>query len=210
MMTESEILKLIRQTIRQELAQTLMGNITSTDDAYFTSVKRFDTDSEINDLRLIRPYGFASRPPSDTPTVAHPINGDPSHIVSLGDFDDTDRPLISSGDSAMYNELGKMVAITNVKIRIGSLVASNPLVLGDILQTFCDNLITILTTVLTAIETGPIAVTTTPGNPAPTYPALAIAIQTAITNLATLKTTLVDSPLTNFLSQESFTERIGL
>ena len=249
MMNEAEIIRLIKKTVRLELAQTLLGSITETDDEYTTSMTRFATDSEIEDLRLIRPYGFASRPNSGVTTVVHPVNGDPSHLLSLGDFDEGNRPSILEGESAVYGSsgqviytegtdifLGDYIPVTGTfvpnhraafhedgsyelgilesvssnaagEVFIGSPEAANPLVLGDILKNFCDQLITILTTALAAIEAGPLVITTTPGNPAPTSPQIIAAMATAITQINTLQSTLVDNPATNFISLTNFTER---
>lgn len=247
-MTEAELIKLIKRTVRLELAQITLGSVVDTDDSSTMSAQRFATDSQLDDLRMIRPYGFASRPPEDTATVIVPINGDPSHLIAVGDYDEN-RPDVDSGEAALYSSNGQTIwtADTDVfigdylsetgefltirraafhndgsyelgfestvssnadgEVFIGSPSASNPLVLGDILQTFCDQIITILTTALTAVQTGPIAITTTPGNPAPTSPVVIAALTTAVSNLATLKATYVTNPASNFISMTNFTER---
>ena len=90
-MTEPEILKLIKTQVRSELCQTLGGTIINTDDQYTCSLRRFAGDSPLNSVRMIRPYGLASRPSTATPTVVHPINGDPTHLIALGEYD-ANRP----------------------------------------------------------------------------------------------------------------------
>lgn len=248
-MTESEVIRLIKRTVRSELAQTFLGSTSDTNDSYVCSLSRFSTDSVQGNIRLIRPSGFTSRPFPGTTTVIHPINGDPSHLLSLGDFDEGNRPSIGEGESAMYGSSGQLaytdgtdyiigdynettgVIIPNSRAQfhfdgsfelgilksissnaagevfLGSTSADNPLVLGDILQTFCDQIITILNTALNAIGTGPIGITTTPGNPAPTAPGVTTAMTSAVSQLTSLKAQYVDSPTTNFLSITTFTER---
>lgn len=121
-MNESEIIRLIKRTVRSELAQTLGGYITDTDDAYLCSLKRFDADAEVDDIRIIRPYGFASRAPEKTPTVVHPINGDPSHLLSLGDFDTGNRPSIEDSESALYGSSGQVAYTSGSDFFIGDYV----------------------------------------------------------------------------------------
>jgi len=122
MMTESDIMRLIKRMVRQELAQTLGGFITDTDDQYLCSLKRFDDDAEVQNIRLIRPYGFASRPFEDTPTIVHPVNGDPSHLLSLGDFDSGNRPGIDAGESAQYGSTGQVAYTSGTDYIIGDYV----------------------------------------------------------------------------------------
>ena len=140
-MTESEIIKLIKNTVRTELAQTLLGFITETNDAYTTSIRRFSTDSEIGNLRIIRPYGMASRAPAGTGTVVHPVNGDPSHLLSLGDYDSITRPNCNSGESALYDAYGHIVYLSQSKMQFGSESSANPMILGDIVQTLFENIL---------------------------------------------------------------------
>ena len=249
-MTEAEIVQLIKRTVRLELAQTMGGKTTHTNDAYLCSIQRFALDAVTDNVRIIRPYGFVSRPLAGTPTIVHPINGDPSHLLALNDFDEGNRPAIDDGESAFYGssgqviftkgtdifigdynkstgvllplyraafhedgsyEIGQLKTVSSNasgEVFIGSPSASNPLVLGDILQSFCDQLLTILTNALQSIEAGPIAISSIPGSPAPTSPKVIADMQTAVNAIASLKSTLVDNAATNFISQQNFTERI--
>lgn len=248
-MTEPEVLRLIKQHIRTELCQTLGGSISQTDDQYTCSLTRFLTDSPINGARLIRPYGFTSRPKPTVPTVVHPINGDSTHLISLGDFDIDNRPNINDGEAALYGSSGQAVytngtdvaigdyqstngnflpmpraafhedgsyeigtlktVSSNVagEVFIGSPTASSPLVLGDVLATFLDQIIAVLSTALSAIQAGPIAISTNVGDPAPTAPGVVAALSSAVSSLAALQATYVDSPSTNFNSNSNFTQK---
>lgn len=104
-----EFLRMIKQMIRKEIAQMMLGNVTGTDDSYVGSQQRFATDSEIDNLRVCSPFGFVSRPPAGTPCVVAPINGDPSHLVILNQFDTETRPTIEDTESAMYGPAGQLL-----------------------------------------------------------------------------------------------------
>lgn len=206
-MTEAELHREVVKIVRQELAPILMANITATQDVYRASAQRSLNETPIDNMRLIQPYGFASRPPKGTQALMVPVASDPTHINVVGQFDQN-RPPVNDGESCLYGPDGAIVYMqTGKNIRIGSLTSASPLVLGDILKTFTDGFIDAVVSALTDIVTGPVAVTTTPGNPAPTHPTLIAALNTVITNLNTLKSQYVDTASTNFLSQKNFTER---
>lgn len=188
-MNESEIIRLIKQTVRLELAQTLLGLTTKTQDSYRASVQRFATDTEINNLRVIRPYGMASRAPAGTGTVVHPVNGDPSHLLSLGDFDSTGRPSLNNGESALYDAYGHIVYLSQNKMQFGSESSANPMMLGDIVQTLFENILDAISNHI-HISGAPGYSTTTP------------------TNAATFNS-LKSSPVTDgkILSEKCYTEK---
>lgn len=121
-MNEGDIARLIKDTIRQELAQTLMASVTSSDTLSGSiDALRFSTDSELQNLQLIRPYGFASRPPAGTQTVLHPINGDPSNIIAIGEADQT-RPSLGPGEAALYGSSGQLVYSDGTNLFMGDYV----------------------------------------------------------------------------------------
>jgi len=122
MMTEGEIIAIIKKQVRFALAQTLGGYITSTTDSYLCSLKRFDADSEMSGIRQIKPYGFCSRAPENTPTIVHPINGDPSHLLSLNDFDEGNRPAVGDGETAIYGSSGQVIYTSGTDVIIGDYV----------------------------------------------------------------------------------------
>ena len=110
--------------------------------------------------------------------------------------------------AVLYGPDGQVVYMqAGGKILIGSKAAASPLVLGDILQAFCDQLISIVSGIVSDISTGPVAITTTPGNPAPTYPALVTALEARTAALTSAKSQYVDTASSNFLSKDNFTER---
>lgn len=111
---------------------------------------------------------------------------------------------------------------TSVYIGRGGLInPTEPLVLGNVLKTQqgalydkISDLIDKLSAILDTIITGPVAITTTPGNPSPTYPTLAASLTAQKALLTALKATVVadkalyvTAPLTNVVSAVAFTER---
>lgn len=138
-MDQNDLLRRIRQMIRTEIARTLLGSITTTDNSFLTSVKRFSTDSEMGGLRLIRPYGIASRPPKGTNTVVHPNNGDPTHLISLGDFD-LNRPIIESNEVCLYSSGGQIVYMENGgNVTIGDYLPATGIILPTYRAKFSQN-----------------------------------------------------------------------
>lgn len=81
-----------------------------------------------------------------------------------------------------------------------------PLVLGNTLKTFLDNVLTRIDAVLTLLQ-GSTQLTTTPGNPTAPNAATNLLIEAQRTALAADKLTYSTTALTNFLSQISYTER---
>lgn len=207
-MSEAEIIRLIEQVLRQKLAPPQMGSIVSTQDSMRATTQFYATDAPKKNQRLIQPYGFASRPPAKMDTLIIPVDHNTTHLNVVGQFDATRPALAQEGEVALYGPDGQLIYMKKGgKILIGSNAAASPMVLGDILQNFCDQLISIIDGALTDIKTGPVAVTTTPGNPAPTHPTLIAALTARKTALATAKSNFVDTAATNFLSKNNFTER---
>lgn len=108
-MTESEIMALVKRMVKYEMAQMMLGTVTKTTDSYNGSAQRFSTDGEIPNMRIMSSYGLASRPPVGMTTVMAPVNGDPTHLMMLSNFDQGNRPILNSGESAVYGLTGQMV-----------------------------------------------------------------------------------------------------
>lgn len=89
----------------------------------------------------------------------------------------------------------KVMLTADGTVRVGKQGSSQtePMVLGSVLVSFLDGIISTLKTV-------PAGLTTTPGNPVTVSPAL-------IAALDILKGTYIDTPSTNIVSQVAFTER---
>lgn len=140
-MTESEIIKLIKDVVRRELAHTYMCTMTSTQDSNRASMQRFSSEGTSDGLRMIQPYGVASRPPSGMPAVVSPINSDPTHLNITGQFD-SNRPSMQSGEVCLYGPQGQIIYFDNSgKTHLGSQTSNQPLVLGTNLNTWATDLV---------------------------------------------------------------------
>lgn len=144
-MMESEILKLIKKTVREELAPILMGSVVANKDQMRSDIKRFSDEGPIRGLRNIQPFGLGSRPPSGTDCVVAPVNSDVTHLNILGHFD-KDRPEIQDGETILYNAQGQQIYLEGGKIHIGKKTTSNPAPVGNELKAFLLELISWLET----------------------------------------------------------------
>lgn len=103
-----EIDPLIRRIIREEIAHAGMGRIVETTGAYRASLKRFLNDPPHQNMRLIQPYGLASRPLPTMEAMILPVGGDPTHINVVGQ-NDTQRPATDPGEVCLYSQYGQKV-----------------------------------------------------------------------------------------------------
>lgn len=138
-MTEGQVRGVIRKVIRQELAQILLGSTTANKDQFYSSVQRFD-ETPIDNNRKILPFGISSRAPVGTQGLVVPVNGDPTHLVVVGDFD-ANRPTLNDGESMLYDQFGHVVYCSESKIQIGTKAAAENFVLGQVFKTFANNLL---------------------------------------------------------------------
>lgn len=133
-MTEQEIIAKVRDVIRQELAQTLLGRVSSTTGDFRSKAKRFQYSDNDFDARLIQQYGLASRPKSGMQSIISPLNADPTHLVVMGQFDDG-RPKIEENEVCLYGPTGKVVYMKeDSTIHMGALTAAQQAVLGNVLS----------------------------------------------------------------------------
>lgn len=140
-MTETEIITLIKKTVRKELAQIMMCQITSTQDSNRASMQRFAAEAPSSNLRLIMPYGVASRPPNSMEAMIAPINSDPTHLNIIGQFD-ANRPTMNEGEVCLYGPQGQVVYFNNAgETHLGSETSNQPIILGTNLNTWATNLI---------------------------------------------------------------------
>lgn len=137
-----EIEKIIRETVKQELAATLMGKIVSTTDKFRASAQRFPTETPIPNQRIISPYGLASRAKAGMECLVGAINNDPTHLGIVG-VNDTGRPTVQDGEVSLYGPDGQQLYLKNGgTIHQGSQAADEPVVLGNVLVEFMINLLT--------------------------------------------------------------------
>ena len=137
--------------------------------------------------------------------------------ILISDYSPSTGAILPVGRASFHEdgayELGTLKSVSSNalgEVFIGSPQANSPMVLGDILAQFCDQLITALSSALTAIQSGPIATigpTVNPGDPATTAPGVASAMASALSALTELQATFVDSSSTNFNSNSNFTQK---
>jgi hypothetical protein len=152
-----DLYPLVRQIVREELAQMLMGKVTATTADGRATARRFKDEPPIKNMRLIQPYGLASRPKPDTECVVAPINGDPSHLIVLGQNDKNRPGILQAGEVALYGPDGQLVHFKNggatrmsspgsttvvaPTVVLGSDSADEPFVLGKVFKLWEQNLI---------------------------------------------------------------------
>jgi phage gp45-like len=191
-MTESDLITLFRQ-LQREVVGLSMGKIEATASASRTSAKRFSSEGAVKNLRLIRPFGVASRPPAGTETLIGAIGGNPSHLTSLGDFDADAPAFLQDGEACLYGADGQVVYMkTGGKVLIGSDAASEPAVLGNVLAA---GLAALVNAFLDATQIG-----IGPTGPVFLDPAVRAA-------LVSFTSTYLTTAGTNVLAQKTFVER---
>lgn len=134
-MTESEIIALVREILRQELAPILMGTVQKNDSQTRSTVQHFPSSSPVPNLRNIQPFGVSSRAPVGTAALTVPIDSNATHLNMVGHFDEG-RPTGEDGETLLYNSFGQVIYLKEGKIQIGSKAASENLVLGQVFKAF--------------------------------------------------------------------------
>jgi len=178
--------------VRQEFAQILMGRVAETDSKGRAKARRFGTETPFENARQIQPFGLTSRPPAPMESLVVPINGDPTHLVLVGQFDG-DRPATEVGEAALYGADGQLVYLkTGGHVLIGSKAAAEPAVLGNVLKEF---LTTFIDALLNAPQIGQDII-----GPVFLDPALR-------TNLINYKAQYLTNAATNIVAQKTFVER---
>lgn len=210
MMDESQIRRLIETEVKRHLDIILHGS------AGTNTQESEDIDSlypgmgTIVKRPIMHPYGMASRAPKETISVVVKVGDHPGNRMTIGHRDSERPDDIQEGELVLYNELGQRIYLKVGKVLIGSSSADEPAVLGNVLVDMLTDLIGFIDSFAGTVETGPIAITTTPGNPAPTHPVVIAALTALRAQLALSKTQYLSTPTTNIISQEVFTERGGL
>jgi len=133
-MEEYEIIRLIRQVIKQELAPILMGSVVSNESSSRSTIQRFATESPIGNLRSIQPYGVSSRAPAGTQGLIVPVRSDPTHLNLVGHFDEG-KPTTNDGETILYDAYGHVIYLSQTKMQFGSKSSAQNMVLGQIFKT---------------------------------------------------------------------------
>ncbi len=140
-MSDSDIIRLIKQTVTDMLAPILMGAVVSNDTQTRSTVQRFNSEAPIPGLRNIQPFGVSSKALPQTSALIIPIAGDPSHLNMVGHFDEA-KPTGQDGETLLYDAYGHIIYLSQTKMQFGSKASAENMVLGQVFKTFMDNLLT--------------------------------------------------------------------
>jgi hypothetical protein len=135
---ESEIIRLVRQIIKQELAPILMGVVTSNESQTQSTFQHFSSEAPIGPVRSIQPFGLSSRAPVGTSLLTIPVNADATHQNIVGHFD-TAKPTGADGETLLYDAFGHVIYMSESQVSLGAKAATQNVVLGQILKTLFDN-----------------------------------------------------------------------
>lgn len=206
-MIDSYDLRLIREEIKKQLNIILTGQSLVSDGTKCNVINMFPGMAPIQKVPIAHPYGFCSSALDGTFTITARVGEHFGARLVIG-HKDINRPTdLNPGECVIYSSTGHQIRCTLTGIKIGSASAANPLVLGDILQTYLNSIYASIQTLYNAVILGTTTISTTPGNPTAPNPAIATALGTSLATLTTAKTQFSDIPLTNFLSTVNMTER---
>lgn len=142
-MTESQVLALITQVVRSEISKIRLSTIVQNESQTRMQTKPNKTEGPIGKIRSVQPFGVSSRANPGTAVVQAPIGNDPTHVVTLGHFDEN-RPTGADGETLLYNAYGQLVYLSNGKIQIGTKAAAENLVLGQVFKTFASQVLQLI------------------------------------------------------------------
>lgn len=193
-MNEADVIKLIREVVKQELAPIMMARVVSNENQNRSTLKRFESDAPIGNLRNIQPFGVSSRAPVNTPALLIPIAGDITHQNMVGHFDES-RPAVEDGESILYGADGQVIFMKKGgTIHQGSKTAASPVVLGDVLKIMLTN------TLKAFIDNADLLGYDSLGLPVFLNPVIKSALQDELD-------IRLDAAATNILSQKNFVTR---
>ena len=201
------LVRFIREEIKKSMNVVLTGQALLATEQDCSVVNLFPGMQPIEKIPVAHPYGFVSSAIDTTLAVTVRLGEHVGNrLVIL--HRDTNRPSdINTGETVMYSATGHQVRCELTGIKIGSKNASNPLVLGDILQNYLDAIYTSIQNLYNAVIAGTTALTTVPGSPTAPNPLIATTLTTDLANLTTAKLQYSDTPATNFVSLVNMTER---
>lgn len=113
----------------------------------------FSANAEMTEKTSVKPYGLSSAPLPGVRSLVARIGEHKNSRVVIGHVDQ-DRPETSAGNTVLYNAYGAKFRLDALEIRLGSEDADEPLVLGNVLLDFLDQLITAIQS-LTVICSAP-------------------------------------------------------
>lgn len=134
-------------------------------------------------------------------------------IKRLSSKEDTIPAKALDGHTVIQTEAGaeEIFLSSDKRLNLGkrNSVPLEPLVLGLVLQDFLDNFLAKFKGFISDLKSGPISLTTTPGNPTAPEPAFVAKLTQLESDIDSLKSTYVTTESSNILSKLAFTERGG-
>lgn len=204
---DPQLMRFIREEIKKQINVVVTGQTVSADTETATLQNIFSGMDPVTDIPVAHPYGFCSKAIMGALTVTLRVGDHPgARMVAL--HRDNNRPTdLSTGESVMYSSTGHRFYAGLSGCFIGSKDAANPLVLGDVLKTYLNEIYTALQELYNAVILGTTALTSTPGNPTFPNPGVAANLSADLLTLTMKKLQYSDTALTNFLSAVNNTER---
>lgn len=155
--------------------------------------------------------GFFTLPTKNDFVLLNFASPDDIYIVGyVTSTEDKISPLALEGHSVFSSSKGKEVYIgTDTKGHLAGLdnVGDEPLVLGNVLATGLQTLLTKIEAILDQLIAGDIFLTTSPGNPTAPNPGKTATLNTLKSDIGTIKSTYITDASTNIKSQLWFTRR---
>jgi hypothetical protein len=139
-MNESELIRMFRQIVRDEIAAISMGNVVSNEDNNRSTTKRFANDGPISNLRNVQPFGVSSKAPPGTAALIIPIDGNGTHLNMVGHFDES-RPSGQDGETFLYDAFGHVIYLSQSKLQFGSKASAENMVLGQVFKKLMHDLL---------------------------------------------------------------------
>lgn len=151
----------------------------------------------------------------DLVLLAWPDQGHPDlcYVIKRLTSKEEKLPIKAMDGHSVYQALGGKKAYlasdTAIHLAKPDSDATEPLVLGNVLQSFLTDIIAQVEAIIAAIETGPVVICSAPGQPGLIHPSLKTALDAVKSALDTDKSTYLTTASSNILSQLAFTQRGG-
>lgn len=144
-MIDGEMIRFIKEEIKKQVNIILSGSSGTNDQETETISNMYPGMPDIIKRPVMHPYGLVSRAPNATTQVTARQGEHPGNRLVLG-HRDSNRPVIGSGETLLYNQFGQMIYLESGKIHIGKKGSSNPVLLGTEVKKMLQDLITLIST----------------------------------------------------------------
>ena len=143
---DGETIKFIRQEIAKQVNIILSG-VAGTNTQFVEDISNlYPGMPTITERPVMHPFGISSRAPSGTLQVTARQGDHPANRIVLGHRDSARPSPAQAGETILYDANGHVVYLSQSKMQFGSMSSASNMVLGDILQTFLENLLNYILT----------------------------------------------------------------